>query len=304
MYFRWFFWLLYFKIPRVWYHVVRLFVVASKKQWKSATFVCAAACATIKASTPVAPFFFNSTLLSYFQSIIFIDRCLPALEQPIYVLCLFYLSNKNTYRFYLLFSLYCNNAATIQKDSICASNSAGSKIALLLLHVCCVLLRLYDYIYIWITRIFKRRGLSLYVLLALYSSNFCTQILGNRLHGRALLLCSNTCIEFCRCTSSLQIDTWVLFYFSPNWILEGACSLCPSAKIWNNICTGNKCTSTYKLTYLCKYIRLFQKTLDGFSSKCKQNATMLSLLSLKWDVQQLMGVLFLFSLPHQISNTL
>jgi hypothetical protein len=49
---------------------------------------------------------------------------------------------------------------------------------------------------------------------------------------------------------------------------------------------------------------LFQKTLDGFSSKCKQNATMLSLLSLKWHVQQGMGVLFLFSLPHQISNTL
>jgi hypothetical protein len=34
---------------------------------RSAMFVCAAACATIKVSTPISPFFFNSTLLSYFQ---------------------------------------------------------------------------------------------------------------------------------------------------------------------------------------------------------------------------------------------
>jgi len=109
------------------------------------------------------------------------------------------------------------------KISIFASNFISSESFLSPLHVCGVLLHFYTYIYIYfstdksifkkgtsITRVSKRRRLGLYVLFALYSSNLSTQILGNRLHGRALLLCSNRCIEFCRCTSSLQIDTWIL----------------------------------------------------------------------------------------------
>lgn len=39
-----------------------------KKQWRSAMFVCAAACATIEVSTPIASFLFKSILLSYFQN--------------------------------------------------------------------------------------------------------------------------------------------------------------------------------------------------------------------------------------------
>ena len=103
-----------------------------------------------------------------------------------------------------------------------------------------------------------------------------------------------------RCFFSQSALSSVLIYTNAVFINTASCVF---YTILYRSDPGIQCASMHRTASLCKYILLFQKTLNRFSSKLTRNLLMLSCLSPKRHVQQVMGVLLLLSSPPQTSNT-